>query len=108
MKEYWVILRQMGGCDYTIGCGVCVDKIKAKTIEDAVEYILEEYVGGYQNGEGCPDDIELLEVTRHIDMHMPLIRAQDLLQRKLEEKRKCKAEEAERAEYKRLKEKFDK
>jgi hypothetical protein len=34
--KFWMLMVQNGeGCDYTIGCGLCAEPLKAQTIEEA-------------------------------------------------------------------------
>jgi hypothetical protein len=106
-KEYWIIVRQGGGCDYTIGCGVCVGRINAKTYEDAVEYAIEEYALGYQeHGQHDPDVVEVLEVTKYTNMHDALIVHQTNKKEQIAREKAKKIKKAEKEEYERLKEKY--
>lgn len=108
MKTYWAIVRQNNGCDYTIGCGISAYEISAKTIEEAIEHIVDDWADGYQTNkdEHCVDEVELLEVTKVINMHDALLLAQEMFQKKSKMREEEKKVQAEKAEYERLKEKF--
>jgi len=43
--RYFYVRRQSEGCDYTIGCGISVEELAAKTMEEAIDLAI-----------GLPDD----------------------------------------------------
>ena len=67
--KYYLIQRQSGGCDYTIGCGIRVTQLSAKTMGKAKEEADEE-IGAAWHGEfeHAIDSAELLEVSESIDL----------------------------------------
>lgn len=67
--KYYLIERQSGGCDYTIGCGIRVTQLNAITLEEAKEEAAEN-IGDYWKGEGefSIQAAELLEVSESIDL----------------------------------------
>lgn len=40
-KRYYYIRRQNGGCDYTIGCGISIQTIRASSKEEAIKKIID-------------------------------------------------------------------
>ena len=71
--DFYLWETQNGGCDYTIGCGVRLRKLKAKTREEAEIEAVEE-VYPYWNDEGCCgiDEAYLLEVSSKTDLSDPI------------------------------------
>ena len=62
MKSYYVIRRQSAGCDYTIGCGISVEQINAKNMEEAIEQAIElpadweaRALKAINDGKNCAD-----------------------------------------------------
>jgi len=88
---YYLIERQSGGCDYTIGCGIRIIQLTAKSKEEAMQQADDE-IGNAWRGEheNCIDNAELLEVAESIDLT-------DFLN----------AKKSERAERKRIKNEAD-
>ena len=68
--KYIAVLRQSGGCDYTIGCGIEVVKLDAESMDDAqreCEALLEN---NYWDVESRLDSITVHEVTRSSEMDL--------------------------------------
>lgn len=102
MTEYRAYLKQKGeGCDYTIGCGKIMIILKASNMQEAKEqlkYIIEEsYIGEYELASCIVFEITNLE---QIDLKS--------IYDNLKQKDLKAIEDLERAEYERLKNKYDK
>lgn len=69
IMKYYLIERQSGGCDYTIGCGIRVTQLSAKNLEEAKEEASES-IGYYWKGrdECSIQAAELLEVSESVDL----------------------------------------
>lgn len=66
---YYLIERQSGGCDYTIGCGIRVTQLSAKTRDEAMEEAAEEIGNAWhEKYEHAIDSAELLEVAESVDL----------------------------------------
>lgn len=136
-KKYYYIRRQENGCDYTIGCGVSIQLIRADSREEAIKKIidlpdnwkqeLKDWISEDGDIDGCYHDTiadtalgditdrdnpitsaDLIEVSDEIDM-MPI------LEEKLAEAEAFKKElldaqkeKAELEQYEKLKKKFGK
>lgn len=102
MTEFRAYLIQKGeGCDYTIGCGKTMIILKASNMQEAKEqlkYIIEESYVGESELEYCVV-FEIIN-TEQVDLKSIY---EDLKQKDLKS-----IEDLERAEYERLKNKFDK
>ena len=118
MSLFLFIEYQDGGCDYTIGCGVRVNKlIEADSPEQAREKFIAAYEADcrYDDGTLCgnpwygdhtADDIEMYEVvTQH---KFDIIAVADRAQKEVDGIKQQEVEDAERAEYERLRGKFGK
>lgn len=67
--KYYLIQRQSGGCDYTIGCGIRITQLSAKTMEKAKEEADEEIGSSWQGrDERSINSAELLEVSESLDL----------------------------------------
>ena len=64
---YRLILKQSGGCDYTIGCGVQVVDLSATTLVDARaearRWIIDEY-GDKRGPERSIVSAEIVQIER--------------------------------------------
>lgn len=134
MSKFYVLKQQDGGCDYTIGCGISFDELKAKNKKEAIEEVIalpddwKDYVDDHDymtdiitdsglpyadsNNERCLSGIWLLEVTHETDLfsilkkkHAEVEAFIDVEGKKLRLKHQ---EEAELAQYEALKKKFGK
>ncbi len=133
MKYYLVRYQKGQGCDYTIGCGLDVEQISAKNMDEAIKKVIgipddwketfnegwEDYI--YDDGhlgdaeidsERQIESVSLLEVNEEINM-MPILKAK-LAEMKshfqfLRDEKDLAAKEArDLAEFERLKKKFKK
>lgn len=106
MKDFFVYYKGRGyGCDYTIGCNLCVEKRAADSIEEVIEEITEEIEESPDYSEERIESITIIEVAQErkldIESITSNIRQQQLAQEKAEE------EARERAELERLKKKYE-
>ncbi len=121
--KYYVVKKQNGGCDYTIGCGIRIEKLRAKSMQEAISEVMdlpedwlqmedinEEYLGNsiddmldYYNLTEC----KILKVSDEVDM-LPIMKKEQI---KIKEVKslavKEKAEKEEREKYEALKLKFE-
>lgn len=93
--QYYLIERQSGGCDYTIGCGIRVTRLNAQTLDEAKEKAAKE-IGNNWNGrdEHSIDSAELLEVSEFVDL------SEFLNQKKAEREAKNRAKNEARQKHK--------
>lgn len=96
LKEF-----QTGGCDYTIGCGTRVTEIEADTLEEAVEKASQEIT---TEGEGKIYSAVVFAVSEVHEINVQALADQRRAQK--QEAAKIAKQEQERAEYERLKAKF--
>ncbi len=127
--RYFLLRRQKGaGCDYTIGCGLTFHEIDADNMDEAIEQVIDlpddwesitdedelsdmicdTGLSDVEPGEFEMDAVRLFEVSDSVNL-IPI------LKKKLAEVEAHKAslqakeqEEAERAQYEKLKKKFAK
>ena len=112
MITFYAHLEQAGaGCDYTIGCGHKLVRLKAKTHMEAEREIMaydgdgEGYGGPYYlTGERTLESVTILEVT-HVH-NVPLNVYRDNLQRGEAAEAAAKKEAADLVEFERLQKKF--
>jgi hypothetical protein len=120
-KTYLYIRRQNGGCDYTIGCGISIEEIRAKSLEDAIDKIIDLpkdwkeswdedmiYGTGLARIDDDIDGAELIEITSSTDI-MPILQAKLKEVKAFQEEAEKKVnEDIERKKYEELKKKFEK
>lgn len=97
-------LEQQGGCDYTIGCGKRLIRLKADSKEKAIielKTIIKEDYGTYDYGL---EEITLFETS--IEENMPIQEWIEENRREEQAEIQKEKDEAEKAEYERLKQKF--
>ena len=106
-----VVLKQDGGCDYTIGCGTVVYRLVSKTMEDAIDELVkyegddEDIVDYYGGSELTNCDIyEVSDSFDFLKLHNTLDEAKKKLQL-IKEKARDKAKRKE--QYKKLKMEFE-
>lgn len=113
-RTFWLIRRQGGGCDYTIGCGWAVDSFEAYDYADALAQMQESAIGCEADDEYGFTEIH----ERELEMAW-IVDATEARELPIDAWRKTKdaregaaaaseAETAERAEYERLRAKFEK
>lgn len=111
MSRYIAILTGKGeGCDYTIGCNRTTIEVTGETIEEAeqnlVQHIEREYSGFSGLKESYSDfDILLVEVAQSKEIDMQAYVAKEELA--WQQKKQREKEQQERAEYERLKARFE-
>ena len=104
--SYVAVLTQEGGCDYTIGCGVKVKKLRATSLEAAMAEVESIIENDYGTGPGHHriDGVTLYETTARSTVNIQAVYAQISAKQKAEED--AEKEEEERAEFERLSEKY--
>jgi hypothetical protein len=103
--SYIAVLTQEGGCDYTIGCGVKIKRLRATSLEAAmaeVESIIENDYGA--SPECRIDGVTLYETTACSTVNIQAVYAQIAAKQKAEED--AEEEDEERAEFERLSQKY--
>lgn len=110
--KFLVMYRQEGGCDYTISCGVRIEEIEARSLEDAYAMVCASLVGpDTDNSYYLRDDTniiecEVFEFTRKAKINIPELKR---MQKEIYSKMKRDdLEEKERKQYELLKAKFEK
>lgn len=113
---YIAHLEQGGGCDYTIGCGHKVVKLKATTPAEALAEVKRLVIGKYLPEDNCFEDgywderelqgVTLYEVSTVVKL--PLKEWYQDAQNTLAGGKLKKKEEAELKEFERLQKKFAK
>lgn len=79
--QYHLVERQSGGCDYTIGCGIRITKLKATNKSEAmIEASIEIGSNWKSRDEVGIEKAELLEVSEACDLsdfldHQAAVRA---------------------------------
>lgn len=102
-KFYLWLEQEGGGCDYTIGCGLRLIALKARTLEEARVEAFRE-VGDGRNEEGRIETALVIEAARVERMD---VRAHYLAEESKRFQRESELAEArERAELARLQKKF--
>jgi hypothetical protein len=64
MKNFLIVERQANGCDYTIGCGVRVDMMRAESMDDCLERLRadKDQVSEWTSGESERESVEIYEI----------------------------------------------
>lgn len=116
MSKWVAIMSQKGeGCDYTIGCGVKTAIFEAESLPAAKQTLIskmgmDEYFSGECDATYYTSRLDfwsLFEVTSELDMLQCLKKAAKDYTTIRENIVKLKQEEHEKAEYQRLKAKFE-
>lgn len=129
MKKFYVYRKQVGkGCDYTIDCGVSFELFHGKSKEEVIKQIIDipddwkdsatdedllhDIISDsglrYLNKDYLPlKEIILMEVTNEIDLFPFLEAKKSEIDNYVKRINQNKSEKAERAEYERLKKKFE-
>ena len=115
-RQYLVCERMKGdGCDYTIGCGMNYKVVTVEGGKDETEDVRElQEKMAYPEGrdeycayEGDEFEIEEALIVPYKDVHVIDVKAfADEIEAREREEELAKKEEADKAEYKRLKAKF--
>lgn len=112
MKSYLVLITGGEGCDYSIGCGYKPMRVRAESEEQALETAIQRFVGGgsaeevaaFFNDERVTG-AQIYEVTSYNDTLFDEIHKRVV--EKIKEDDKRRDDEAEQAEYERLKRKYN-
>ncbi len=106
MKTFYVYYEGRGeGCDYTIGCNLNVEIVKAKNVEEVVKKITDEWDEcGFNYVESRYAAVTIIEApsTTDVDINGYIVEAKA----KAAERIRLKEEDKEKAEFERLKKKF--
>jgi len=106
VNTYLLICEQSEGCDYTIGCGIRVERFRAKDLEAALVKALKKF-GGSHLGEYDLTEIhtaKLIEVSGSLHIDLDTMR-EEFLQKAGKEAVKAR-EVDELREFERLKKKY--
>lgn len=102
--KYIAILRQEGGCDYTIGCGINTIQFEADSPKEAAEKLQNIIKDNYNSDEHRLKQVNFYEIKNSYEVDV------DLWYKKFDDEinaiQRKEQEKAEWAEYLRLKEKF--
>lgn len=110
-RTYLLVRSQNSGCDYTIGCGLAVDLLTTtETMEELVARYKADALGDnesglYVDGEWELSGATLYEVTAK--GNLPLAEWKREKQRKDDEAAQAESNAKERAEFERLRQKFE-
>lgn len=109
MAKYVALITGRGdGCDYSIDCNVTFRKFEANSIDEAVEYVLENVVEYY--GYDRFEDYEILEIsgdiTKDVDERINFIK--DEQEKEEQKKEQEKLERSELEQLARLQAKYNK
>ena len=103
--KYLLVMEQDGGCDYTIGCGLKVEPIEASNMQEATakafEYLSEDREGKLREDV---DRATLYQIPAESVLDLSGYR--NKYKKEQEAQAKVSRENAERAEFERLKSKF--
>ncbi len=101
--QYWLHEKQANGCDYTIGCGIRLQKLEATTLEEAVKLAEENMnvdINDYKIVEA-----QILEVNSIHTIDIPKLKL--LLNKQRQLRKQLEQESKDKIEYSRLKSKFE-
>lgn len=106
MKKFYAYFEGKGhGCDYTIGCNLRVEQYDAKDVQEVVDIITEEIEESPDYAEERIEQVTIIEAASETTLDIfdltSNIREKQLAEEQL------KKEDEERAEYERLKKKFE-
>jgi hypothetical protein len=114
MKYIAYVRQDIEGCDYTIGCAQTLWRLKAQTYDEALRELRDEIVGqflpeyaDYEEGYWGEDKLKqvtLFGVEQEVEIPLELWYAEG--KKRVEEYKIRINEEAERAEFERLREKY--
>ena len=104
---FMAYITQPGGCDYTIGCGHLLIGLKGDNLQEAMVDLKEQVKENY-SGEQSLSAITIIEgKTIYIDAEDLNDKIREEIKREKEIRDKKLKEEQEKAEYLRLKKKFE-
>ena len=109
MSEYLVVFRQHGGCDYTIGCGIAVQHVSADDLQGACAQVTEQLCDLEGTSDETASSIVEVDIYERSAGFSKLDPASWRAARasKRAEAEKAQREDKERAEYERLRKKFE-
>ena len=133
MPEFIVLKTGHGGrdagCDYTIGCNMTWDFITAKSMKDAIKKVMGEHpknmteeeitdedfmCHGYgvwtrlaTDEEFSYSDVQIIQISKRVDLEDLSMEYMQAYQDRLAMAQNKQKTKAERAEYERLKKKFE-
>lgn len=101
---FYLFMKQEGeGCDYTIGCGRQLAQLEAETLEDAIAMAVETYAID-DTGEQELEEAVIFGAPVHTFDLPAMKHAQRVAKR---EQAKSESDDRERAEFERLRKKFN-
>lgn len=103
--KYLALLRQEGGCDYTIGCGINTVAFKAENVTEAAEKLRSIVEENYSSNEFILKSAHLYEVATKYEIDLALWYNEINNSRKIKEDRDIKDQEL--AEFERIKGKYN-
>jgi hypothetical protein len=102
--SFYAYLKQPGGCDYTIGCGNLLIGLNSENLKDAAIQLKQEIENNY-TGDRRLESVELIEgKSIHIDVQS----IYDEIEEESTKNKQQEIEKQEKAEFERLKRKFEK
>lgn len=105
MSTFYAYWEQGGGCDYTIGCGVQLEKLPGSELQEATRHAIDDHPNRFE--EGSDDEVVALTILEVVDatkIDVADIKLQ-MFQRAVADAAQ-KTENEERAEFERLRAKF--
>lgn len=114
--KFLVVEEQDGGCDYTIGCGICTSVEQGASLEEVAErihlsFIATEEDASFDASHGHAADVDsprtritIYEITNA--KSLPLAHWRNEYAQKKTAQKQVTSEARERAEYERLQKKF--
>lgn len=111
MPKFLAVWQQVGGCDYTIGCGIRVEEIEAPTIDHVRAQVLDHFAapGGDDEGNDSIESVVIYPLQGEIKMLLDEAQLGSARARRDEARKERDAksrDNRERAEFDRLKKKF--
>jgi len=104
--SYKAYLKQEGeGCDYSIGCGQKLIDLKSITLKEAMIELIQIISREYMHPEYRLESVFIFEISNTIDMDIKSVYKKIEAFNKEDDNRL--KEDAEKAEYERLKIKYD-
>jgi hypothetical protein len=100
---YLAVLKQDGGCDYTIACGEKTELIIANSDEEAIQDLTQRIEENYSGMETSLDSCELYRIS---EVAFDLKAINDAISQKNKDAIAKRKEAEEKAEFERLKKKF--
>lgn len=107
MKKFYVYYQGKGyGCDYTIGCNLRVEEHEVEDIQEVIDALNQEIEESPSYAEERIESIRVIEVAneRKLDIDDIVLN----IRKKERAEEEARIEEKEKAELKRLKEKYEK